>query len=82
MTLTVYTADWSGPCRMLRIWLNKGKVKHTVVDIDGSSKAAKDAGVQAVPTIVFSNPGENDVRIIGFGPEVITRIKEELNISE
>lgn len=93
MKVTVYTADWCGPCRMLKAAFKKAGIKvkkegvkqdleYEPIDIDACAKEAKEAGVRGVPTIVITDYEGKDTRIVGFDNKVLQRVKQELGIGE
>ncbi|KAJ1955679.1 hypothetical protein IWQ62_005476 [Dispira parvispora] len=61
-----FTAEWCGPCRMIKPYLKKfieeqGTIDLVVVDIDQAPKVAEKYSVSAVPTVkVFDNGKEVD----------------------
>lgn len=80
MNVTVYSAEWCGPCRMLKSAFEKENIDYTTIDIEACATEAKAAGVRGVPTIVITKENKKEVRIVGFNPATLKRIKEVLDI--
>lgn len=79
MKIVVYTARWCGPCTVLKSAFKNEKIDYTSIDIEASLKEASEAGVEGVPIIVMTDTKGNETRLIGFNPEVMKRVKKELN---
>lgn len=83
MKVTVYSAAWCGPCKMLHPAFKKEGIEYTKIDIDADLEKAKVANVKGVPTtIITDDEGEEVRRLVGFSPKVLKEVKKELNISE
>lgn len=59
MEMKLFTAEWCGPCKMLKQWLAEKDLidKVTIIDIDseeGSEQAAKD-GIRGIPALKTDN---------------------------
>ncbi len=57
--LTVYSAPWCGPCKLLKPLLEafEDKLNITYVDVDESPEKAREALVRGVPTLILSDEG-------------------------
>lgn len=80
MTLKVskYSAEWCAPCKVLgpifdKITSSIDDVEFEHVDIDTESERATDAGIQAVPTILFEKDGKVVDKIVGMANEQTIR---------
>ncbi len=66
-----FAADWCGPCHMLEPTLHElaakyeGRVRIETVDVDESQEIAAQYSVDALPTLVFFNQGEEVGRVVG-----------------
>lgn len=81
MEITVYSASWCGPCKLLKPSLKREGIEFTNVDIDANLEATSKAGVRGVPTTVITDDdGVEVARIVGFSADTMKRIKEVLGI--
>lgn len=83
LVLVDFTADWCGPCQMMKPILEKvkdemgDKVKIVRVDIDKESTFAAQLMVQSVPTLMIFKDGEQVWRESGIlQPQDLVRILE------
>ncbi|MDG4946867.1 thioredoxin [Weeksellaceae bacterium KMM 9713] len=83
LVLVDFTAEWCGPCQMMKPILEKvqaevgDKVKLVVVDIDKDSTVAAQCMVQSVPTLLLFKDGEQVWRESGIlQPQDLVRILE------
>jgi mycoredoxin len=58
MSLTMYSTQWCGFCRMLKTHMDREGIEFTVVDIEQEPEAAEyvtnvNGGMQTVPTLQF-----------------------------
>lgn len=71
--LVDFTADWCGPCRVLKPILEKaaeayvGKVGFVVVDVDAHVETAQEYSVLSIPTLVLFNAGKVVGSLVGVG---------------
>ena len=83
LVLVDFTAEWCGPCQMMKPILEKvqaevgDKVTMVVVDIDKDSTVAAQCMVQSVPTLLLFKDGEQVWRESGIlQPQDLVRILE------
>ena len=83
LVLVDFTAEWCGPCQMMKPILEKvkdemgDKVKIVRVDIDKESTFAAQLMVQSVPTLMIFKDGEQVWRESGIlQPQDLVRILE------
>lgn len=83
LVLVDFTAEWCGPCQMMKPILEKvqaevgDKVKLVVVDIDKDATVAAQCMVQSVPTLLLFKDGEQVWRESGIlQPQDLVRILE------
>lgn len=79
-----YSAEWCGPCQMLKPVFNNLKATFSNtdanfvdVDIDANREDAINFNVRSVPTVLIFKNGQETARIIGAKPE--STYREELN---
>lgn len=58
MKLLHFTAEWCGPCKMMKPIINevlveRPSLEYVVVDIDANRETAIDYGVMSVPTFIL-----------------------------
>lgn len=72
-TITMFSTEWCGYCKRLKMQLNSAGVSYTEVDIEQDSDAAAlvekvNGGNQTVPTVIFpdgtsaTNPSLKEVK--------------------
>ena len=83
LVLVDFSAEWCGPCQMMKPILEKvkgelgDKVKIINVDIDKDSTTAAQCMVQSVPTLMIFKDGEQVWRESGIlQPQDLVRILE------
>lgn len=70
--LVDFTAEWCGPCRMLKPELEKaakeveGKANVLVLDIDANQNSAAEFKVTSVPTMILFKDGKEAGRLVGL----------------
>lgn len=80
MNVTVYSAVWCGPCKMLKPAYKKAGIEYISVDIDANLEDANKAQVRGVPTTVITDDdGKQVARIVGFNETTLARVLEVLN---
>jgi glutaredoxin len=80
MSITVYSAEWCGPCKMLKAAFKREGIEYNTVDVDADTTAASKAGIRGVPTTVITKADDKEVRIVGFSNTTLKRVKEELGL--
>jgi glutaredoxin len=80
MKVTVYSADWCGPCKMMKATFKREGIEYTTIDVDGDTTAAAEAKIRGVPTIVITKADGKEVRIVGFSNTTLKRVKKELGL--
>ena len=73
--ITIYGAEWCGPCHMTKHYLDDKGIKYTYVDVDsdpaGGLEAINKSGQRAIPVIDVGG-----TVIIGFDrPRIDTALK-------
>lgn len=83
LVLVNFTAEWCGPCQMLKPILERvkgtlgDKVKIVTVDIDKDAVTAAQCMVQSVPTLILFKDSEQVWRESGIlQPQDLVRILE------
>lgn len=68
--LVDFYATWCGPCKMLAPELEaiKDEIQIVKVDVDENRELCKRYGVMSMPTLIYFNGGNRDVRI-GYMPK-------------
>lgn len=80
MKVTVYSADFCGPCKMMKAGFKREGIEYKEIDVDADTESSAKAGIRGVPTTVITEEGKEDVRIVGFDSTTLKRIKEVLSI--
>ena len=70
-TLVDFTAEWCGPCRMIKPELEEvakqqEKVTVAMVDIDACQNTAAEFKVTSVPTLILFKDGKEAKRMVGL----------------
>ena len=83
--VTVYSAAWCGPCKMLTPVLEElakeysGMFKIVSVNVDDQSELATTYGIRGIPALVFFKNGKPVDQIVGAVPKAaITKKMESL----
>ncbi len=50
--MILYSAEWCGPCKNLKLLMKTLDLEATVIDIDKEPEAAKAAGIRGIPCLV------------------------------
>lgn len=87
MVLVDFTAEWCGPCKMLKPVLEdvsrqmRGKVNIVKVDIDRNKKTAHQYRIQSVPTLILFKNGQIKWRQSGFqnAKQIVANMNKFLN---
>jgi thioredoxin 1 len=74
MKLIHFTAEWCGPCKMMKpmisqILVERPDLEYQMVDIDAEPDYAKSKGVMGVPTFIVTENGEDVARATGAMPK-------------
>lgn len=87
LVLVDFTAEWCGPCKMLKPVLEdvsrqmKGKVSITKVDIDRNKKTATQYRIQSVPTLILFKNGQIKWRQSGYqsAKQIVATLQKHIN---
>lgn len=74
----LFTAEWCGPCKMLKVWLYENphvKEKVSIIDVDDDFDRAELYGVKGIPCLVIVD-GEVKHNITGL-PNIMKFLKGE-----
>jgi thioredoxin 1 len=76
MVVVDFYADWCGPCRMVKPFLEKKQVefpsvKFFKVDTEECDRLTSIYQVRALPTIIIFKNGKEEERIVGFSAQTI-----------
>ncbi len=71
-TLMVYSAQWCGPCKAMKLQMKDLELpvdEILNIDVDECSEEAKSVGIRGVPTLILLENGAEIKRTSGFqGP--------------
>ena len=80
--LILFSADWCGPCKILKPQLDSlaneipGVFPFYSIDVNDSEKVTKEFGIRNIPTGIILENGEEKTRFLGAKPK--DRIKKLL----
>lgn len=74
MKMKLVTAEWCGPCSMLKNILDQKGLKVEMVDVDENPEFIKEHDIKSVPTLVIED--SRGVSIIKGTDDIISIIKE------
>jgi len=74
MKMKLVTAEWCGPCSMLKNILDQKGLKVEMIDLDDSPDFIKEHNIKSVPTLVLED--SRGVSIIKGTDDIISIIKE------
>jgi len=74
MKMKLVTAEWCGPCSMLKNILDVKGLKVEIVDVDESPDFIKEHDIKSVPTLVLED--SRGVSIVKGTDDIISIIKE------
>lgn len=69
----LFTAEWCGPCHMLKGMLDQKGLKVDIVDVDDEPELIKEFGVKSVPTLLIKRTKDDFELVKGFD-EIIEAI--------
>jgi glutaredoxin len=74
MKMKLVTAEWCGPCSMLKNMLDVKGLEVEMVDVDESPEFIKEHDIKSVPTLVLED--SRGVSIVKGIDDIISIIKE------
>ena len=74
MKMKLVTAEWCGPCSMLKNMLDVKGLEVEMVDVDESPEFIKEHDIKSVPTLVLED--SRGVSIVKGPDDIISIIKE------
>lgn len=86
MKLIQFTADWCGPCKMMKPKIEQLKEEMgdrmvlEVINVDENTAATEAYNVKNIPTFIFENNGEIVERLIGA--QQVSTFKEVIEFYE
>jgi thioredoxin 1 len=86
MKLIQFTADWCGPCKMMKPKIEQLKEEMgdrmvlEVINVDENAAATEAYNVKNIPTFIFENNGEIVERLIGA--QQVSTFKEVIEFYE
>jgi thioredoxin 1 len=86
MKLIQFTADWCGPCKMMKPKIEQLKEEMgdrmvlEVINVDENAAATEAYNVKNIPTFIFENNGEIVERLIGA--QQVSTFKELIEFYE
>ena len=72
--MKLFTAEWCGPCHMLKGMLDQRSLKVETVDIDEEPELVRELGVKSVPTL-FVKRLKDDFELVKGFDEIVEAIE-------
>ena len=74
VSIKLFTAEWCGPCHMLKSMLEQKSLKVDMVDVDDEPELIREFGVKSVPTLLIKRSKDNFELVKGFD-EIVEAIE-------
>ena len=76
--LVKFEKDGCNPCSMVSDWLDQRNVEYEKVNAFDDPMRAAQAKVRSVPTLILMEDGVEIARTVGFKPDEIEKLVEQL----
>ena len=76
--LIKFEKDGCNPCNMVSAWLDKRNVEYKKINAFNDPMKAAEAKVRSVPTLILMEDDVEIARTVGFKPEEIEKLIEQL----
>ena len=76
--LVKFEKDGCNPCGMVSDWLDQRNVEYEKVNAFDDPMRAAQAKVRSVPTLILMEDGVEIARTVGFKPDEIEKLVEQL----
>ncbi len=74
VSIKLFTAEWCGPCHMLKNMLEQKSLKVDMIDVDDEPELLKEFGVKSVPTLLIKRSKDDFELVKGFD-EIVEAIE-------
>jgi thioredoxin 1 len=74
VSIKLFTAEWCGPCHMLKSILDQKGLKVDTIDVDDEQELIKEFGVKSVPTLLIKRSKDDFELVKGFD-EIVEAIE-------
>jgi len=74
VSIKLFTAEWCGPCHMLKNMLEQKSLKVDMIDVDDEPELLKEFGVKSVPTLLIKRSKDDFELVKGF-EEIVEAIE-------
>lgn len=72
--LRLVTAEWCGPCHMVKQMIERKGLKVSLVDMDENPELLREFGITSVPTLLIKE-SDGDFRLVKGTDDIISEIE-------